>query len=631
MNAAVIVAGGSGSRMKSSVKKQYLDLGGRPVVAHTLMAFDACTIIDRIILVVPEDDVDYCRTDIVAPLTLAHDVHVLAGGPQRQASVSNGLAAMDASDGIVMIHDGVRPFVRLSLLNACLEGVRTTGACIPAIPASDTLKRVDENGVILKTLDRRQIMLAQTPQTFSIGLIRSAHQLAIERGFIATDDASIAEFAGKTVTVVPGDRMNIKITTPEDLPVARTILRRWVTSANNPFMHAFSPAPSMAENDSGKQAGQLFRVVADNVTRAFQKVFDHQRASGIRQSNLHKIRFLFAIKAEQTVIGPSVVDDGTADFPSGKALHGSNEIACLEMVCLTEFGHDVDHVINGRRYGFKLFFKTGNDKIGDDAGKQVTWSQDDIVRIRDGFQHRREDGDGVTVVGNQVDIPYGFTLVAPGGVDGAFTKNPAAVSQFCYQGGPVDGDRQDFTPGIQNLGQGLYPGRKTAGVARQHGQEHVPGIVSLQAPVFVEPFLKDGAGSFLVGGQGQNALEDITGGQGPQFITEATGAASAVHHGDNGADTDVRYVSQPGQQGVLAAPAADGDHMKRFFSPFGLHIRHGFPLMPRMAGLFLAVVFQSMVFESVVAGDAFGDNQPLPFFRAVRQHLGVVPGSFFSI
>jgi 2-C-methyl-D-erythritol 4-phosphate cytidylyltransferase len=230
MNAAVIVAGGSGSRMKSSVKKQYLDLGGRPVVAHTLMAFDACSIIDRIILVVPEDDVDYCRTDIVAPLTLAHDVHVLAGGPQRQASVSNGLAAMDASDGIVMIHDGVRPFVRLSLLNACLEGVRTTGACIPAIPASDTLKRVDENGVILKTLDRRQIMLAQTPQTFSIGLIRSAHQLAIERGFIATDDASIAEFAGKTVTVVPGDRMNIKITTPEDLPVARTILRRWVTS-----------------------------------------------------------------------------------------------------------------------------------------------------------------------------------------------------------------------------------------------------------------------------------------------------------------------------------------------------------------------------------------------------------------
>jgi hypothetical protein len=102
-------------------------------------------------------------------------------------------------------------------------------------------------------------------------------------------------------------------------------------------------------------------------------------------------------------------------------------------------------------------------------------------------------------------------------------------------------------------------------------KQHVPGIVSLQAPVFVEPFLKDGAGSFLVGGQGQNALEDITGGQGPQFITEATGAASAVHHGDNGADTDVRLnVSQPGQQGVLAAPAADGDHMKRFFSPFGL-------------------------------------------------------------
>jgi 2-C-methyl-D-erythritol 4-phosphate cytidylyltransferase len=88
--------------------------------------------LDRIILVVPEDDVDYCRTDIVAPLTLAHDVHVLAGGPQRQASVSNGLAAMgDASDGIVMIHDGVRPFVRLSLLNACLAGVKDNRRVYP--------------------------------------------------------------------------------------------------------------------------------------------------------------------------------------------------------------------------------------------------------------------------------------------------------------------------------------------------------------------------------------------------------------------------------------------------------------------------------------------------------------------
>lgn len=236
MIGAVIVAGGSGSRMQSSVKKQYLALDGRPILSHTLMAFDANSVIDQILLVVPADDVDYCRTDIVASLRPTHDIHVVAGGPARQVSVLNGLAAMGPSDGIVMIHDGVRPFVRSSLIDACLGGAKASGACIPAIPATDTLKQVDENGMVLKTLDRRQIRLAQTPQTFAIGLIRRAHQLASQHGFAATDDASVAEFAGETVTVVPGDRDNIKITTPEDLAIARSILCRW-TRATPPPLH----------------------------------------------------------------------------------------------------------------------------------------------------------------------------------------------------------------------------------------------------------------------------------------------------------------------------------------------------------------------------------------------------------
>jgi 2-C-methyl-D-erythritol 4-phosphate cytidylyltransferase len=202
-----------------------------PIIAHTLMAFDRCPDLDRIVLVVPKDDLERCRAEVLVPLSLAHDVQLVAGGLRRQDSVFNGLSAIGVPDGTVMIHDGVRPFVRVSLMNACLAGAREVGGCIPAIPATDTLKLVDDRGMIVGTLNRKEVRLAQTPQTFSIALIRSAHQLAIERGFIATDDASIAEFAGKTVTVVPGDRMNIKITTPEDLPVARTILRRWVTSA----------------------------------------------------------------------------------------------------------------------------------------------------------------------------------------------------------------------------------------------------------------------------------------------------------------------------------------------------------------------------------------------------------------
>lgn len=227
MICAVIVAGGSGSRMQSPVKKQYLHLNGLPMLCHTLMAFGRYSAVDRIVLVVPPDDLQWCRTHIVAPAAMHRDVHLVAGGRRRQASVTNGLAAAAATAGIVMIHDGVRPFVRPSLIDACLAGVAATGACIPAIPATDTLKQVDENGVVVRTLDRRHIRLAQTPQTFAIDLIRRAHQLADRHGFTATDDASVAEFAGETVTVVPGDRENIKITTAQDLSVARAILERW--------------------------------------------------------------------------------------------------------------------------------------------------------------------------------------------------------------------------------------------------------------------------------------------------------------------------------------------------------------------------------------------------------------------
>lgn len=227
MICAVIVAGGIGSRMHSAVKKQYLGLDGVPIVGHTLRAFDRCPDLDRLVLVVPEDDLEHCREDIVAPLSLDHDVRLVAGGPRRQASVLNGLEVCGAADGSVMIHDGVRPFVRASLIQACLAGVGTTGACIPAIAATDTIKQIDANGRVTATLDRQQIRLAQTPQTFSLDLIRRAHQLAVKRGFMATDDASVAEFAGARVIVVPGDRDNIKITTPADLPIASAILDRW--------------------------------------------------------------------------------------------------------------------------------------------------------------------------------------------------------------------------------------------------------------------------------------------------------------------------------------------------------------------------------------------------------------------
>ncbi len=223
MICAIIAAGGSGSRMQMSGKKQYLALAGVPVLARTLMAFDAYPKMEKIIVVIPEEDKNDVTENVLGPFSWRHHIQVVAGGKRRQESVANGLQVLGASDGIVMIHDGVRPFISTSLMDACIAGVKTTGACIPVLPATDTLKRVDRQGMVVETLDRRRIYTAQTPQTFSIPLIRKAHRLAIEKGFFATDDASMVEFAGGRVATVIGDKINIKITTPDDLIFARAL------------------------------------------------------------------------------------------------------------------------------------------------------------------------------------------------------------------------------------------------------------------------------------------------------------------------------------------------------------------------------------------------------------------------
>ena len=227
MIAVVIVAGGSGLRMRSASRKQYIELDGIPILGHTLMAFDRCSRIDRMVLVLPSDDMHRIGPKVLDRLALEHAVDIVAGGQRRQDSVRNGLDALDNHISTVLIHDGVRPFVRASLIQACLDGVAATGACIPAIPAIDTLKRVDDSGTILATLTRREIQYAQTPQTFDVPLIRRAHRLAHNDGFSVTDDASVAEFAGERVKVVTGDPDNIKITHPQDLTLASAILSRW--------------------------------------------------------------------------------------------------------------------------------------------------------------------------------------------------------------------------------------------------------------------------------------------------------------------------------------------------------------------------------------------------------------------
>lgn len=227
MASAIILAAGIGQRMKSPVPKQYMDLAGLPVLSRTLNVFDDHPDVQTIFLVVAAEEIDFCRETILSTRAWKSRVELIAGGKQRQDSVYEGLKAVDGQtdDDIVLIHDGVRPFVSLKLITSCIDGAIETGACIPGVPASDTLKRVDAKGIVSGTVSRENIWLAQTPQAFSLKLILAGFEKALKRGLCFTDDAAVIEHGGGTVRVIPGSRRNIKITTPEDLDFALALLR----------------------------------------------------------------------------------------------------------------------------------------------------------------------------------------------------------------------------------------------------------------------------------------------------------------------------------------------------------------------------------------------------------------------
>ncbi len=161
---------------------------------------------------------------IINLLTLKKKPVLIAGGTQRQDSVYNGLRAIETdakTNDIVIVHDGVRPFVTSAILNACIDGAYQTGACITGIPAFDTLWQIDTKGCVKKIVPRKMIRMAQTPQAFEYKLLKNAHDKAIKEGFIGTDDAALVENGGGRVKMIDGSRFNIKITTAEDMALAR--------------------------------------------------------------------------------------------------------------------------------------------------------------------------------------------------------------------------------------------------------------------------------------------------------------------------------------------------------------------------------------------------------------------------
>lgn len=221
---AIITAAGKGARMKSPVSKQFLDLNGKPVLAHTLLAFQQCGAVDGILVIAAPEDIDRCGEDIVERFGITKVKGILAGGSTRQQSAAAGLEAVE--EGIVVIHDGARPLVDRSLIeqgigrlmDLSLDGT----AC--AVPVKDTVKLVDRAERVERTLDRERLRAVQTPQCFKAGAIKEAHRRAALEGVQATDDLMLLEHYGYRVALYPGRHDNIKITTPEDLLLAGVLL-----------------------------------------------------------------------------------------------------------------------------------------------------------------------------------------------------------------------------------------------------------------------------------------------------------------------------------------------------------------------------------------------------------------------
>jgi 2-C-methyl-D-erythritol 4-phosphate cytidylyltransferase len=220
----LIPAAGTGRRMGAEGNKQYLELGGRPILAHTLARLAALAPVEALHIIVPDEERRFCQEEVVTRFALAKVRGVVAGGAERQDSVRNGLAACGAADDdIVLIHDGVRPFFPAAQIAPLLAAAAAEGAALLAIPAQDTIKEVSGERVV-RTLDRSRLWQVQTPQAFRFAVIRAAHERAYQAGYAGTDDATLVEWCGGAVAVVPGSPFNLKLTTPADLALARALL-----------------------------------------------------------------------------------------------------------------------------------------------------------------------------------------------------------------------------------------------------------------------------------------------------------------------------------------------------------------------------------------------------------------------
>jgi len=223
---ALIPAAGMGRRMGKAVAKQFLPLGDRPMLAHTLLAFQRAAEVDEIIPILSEEDMENCLRDVIESFHITKVKTLVCGGKERQDSVYNGIEKLEKDAEVVIVHDGVRPFVTQEMIREVVEAAKKGESVVVGVPLKDTVKEVDAKGMVRQTLERSRLWAIQTPQAFPMKVLRRSYEEAYKHKTYGTDDAMLVERAGIKVRVIMGSYENIKITTPEDLIFAEEILKR---------------------------------------------------------------------------------------------------------------------------------------------------------------------------------------------------------------------------------------------------------------------------------------------------------------------------------------------------------------------------------------------------------------------
>lgn len=227
-NTAIVLAGGNGSRMKSDIPKQYINIEDKPIIYYSLLAMEESSYIDRIVLVTRAEDLDYCKDEIVDKYGFTKVTNIVAGGSERYLSVYNGLSYAQDSD-YVWVHDGARPCVDEDMLARLSATVHKFGTAVAGVLSKDTIKVVDSNGFVKSTPDRRNLWLVQTPQVFKTVELVQAYDRMMSTDNVGniTDDAMVMEhFGALPVHMVEGDYLNIKVTTPEDIFLVKNFLKK---------------------------------------------------------------------------------------------------------------------------------------------------------------------------------------------------------------------------------------------------------------------------------------------------------------------------------------------------------------------------------------------------------------------